>query len=97
MAPGRLAREGPPPGSTTPSEPVDPIDVTLAAQKDAPMVARAAVTAWMAGHVSETMLADARLRVSFGPHLADLLSTRWGVQRDPGTHIWAEPASPATC
>jgi serine/threonine-protein kinase RsbW len=40
------------------------VRVSLAAGVDAPAAARAAVTAWMAGHVSQTMLADAQLLVS---------------------------------
>ena len=44
--------------------PVDPLEVTLAAALDAPAAARAAVTDWMAGHVSRTMLVDAQLLVS---------------------------------
>ena len=40
-----------------------PFEVTLAAAPDAPAAARVAVGAWMAGHVSETMLADAQLLV----------------------------------
>jgi serine/threonine-protein kinase RsbW len=149
IAPGRLAREGPPPGSKTARELFGPFEVTLAAQNDAPAAAAAAVTAWMAGHVSGTMLADARLLVvelvansvrhadaaadavvrvrarvradvlrlevedrgsagpivprapdlqrggGFGLHLVELLCTRWGVQRDAGTRVWAELAFPA--
>jgi serine/threonine-protein kinase RsbW len=42
---------------------IGPFEVTLAAALDAPAAARAAVCAWMSGHVSETMLADAQLLV----------------------------------
>jgi serine/threonine-protein kinase RsbW len=42
---------------------VGPVELTLSPSLDAPAAARAAVTAWMAGHVSETMLADAELIV----------------------------------
>jgi anti-sigma regulatory factor (Ser/Thr protein kinase) len=37
-----------------------PMDLTVAATVDAPAAARAAITAWMAGHVTASMLADAR-------------------------------------
>lgn len=43
---------------------LDPFEVTLALGLDAPAAARAAVTRWMTGHVSRTMLADAQLLVS---------------------------------
>jgi serine/threonine-protein kinase RsbW len=46
-----------------PSGLVDRFEVSLAAGVEAPAAARAAVSAWMAGHVSETMLADAQLLV----------------------------------
>ena len=42
----------------------DPLEVTLAAGRDAPAAARAAVTDWMADHVSRTTLIDAELLVS---------------------------------
>jgi serine/threonine-protein kinase RsbW len=128
----------------------DPFEVSLAADVDAPAVARAAVTAWMAGHVSETVLTDALLLVSelvansvrhadaraaavvsvrarvradvlclevedggtsgaiarrapdlsygggFGLNVVEVLSRRWGVDRDAGTRVWAELAFPAT-
>jgi anti-sigma regulatory factor (Ser/Thr protein kinase) len=45
------------------SGPTDPFELSLAAGVEAPAAARAAVTAWMAGHVSETMLTDAQLLV----------------------------------
>jgi serine/threonine-protein kinase RsbW len=54
--------EAPPPGSAA-SELAGPFELTLASARDAPRAAGTAVTAWMAGHVSETMLADARLLV----------------------------------
>ena len=41
-----------------------PLEVTLGAGLDAPAAARAAVTDWMAGHISGTMLIDAELLVS---------------------------------
>ena len=44
--------------------PVGPFEVTLAAGPGAPVDARAAVRAWMAGRVGEKMLADALLLVS---------------------------------
>jgi len=44
--------------------PVGPFEVTLAAGPGAPLAARAAVRAWMAGRVGEKMLADALLLVS---------------------------------
>jgi serine/threonine-protein kinase RsbW len=52
-----------PPGAAS-SGLVDPFEVTLASAVGAPAAARAAVTAWMAGHVSESMLADAQLLVA---------------------------------
>jgi anti-sigma regulatory factor (Ser/Thr protein kinase) len=51
-----------PPGASA-NELVGPFEITLAAALDAPAAARAAVCAWMSGHVSETMLADAQLLV----------------------------------
>jgi serine/threonine-protein kinase RsbW len=51
------------PAPRDPSDLVGPFEVTLAAALDAPRAARAAVCGWMAGHVSETMLADAQLLV----------------------------------
>jgi serine/threonine-protein kinase RsbW len=58
----------PTPGSRSPgaafSGLVDPFEVTLASVVGAPAAARAAVTAWMAGHVSESMLGDAQLLVA---------------------------------
>jgi anti-sigma regulatory factor (Ser/Thr protein kinase) len=53
-------QEAPPPGAV-PGDLAGPFEVTLAGGPDAPADARAAVSAWMAGHVSETMLADAQL------------------------------------
>jgi serine/threonine-protein kinase RsbW len=43
---------------------VAPFEVTLPAGLDAPAAARAAVTDWMAGHVSRPLLVDAQLLVS---------------------------------
>jgi anti-sigma regulatory factor (Ser/Thr protein kinase) len=131
------------------SRPADPFEVSLASEDDAPAAARAAVTAWMAGHVSETVLTDALLLVSelvansvrhaeapadalvsvraqiradvlclevedggtsgaiarrapdlsygggFGLNVVEVLSRRWGVERDAGTRVWAELAFPA--
>jgi serine/threonine-protein kinase RsbW len=51
-------REAPPPGAI-PGD-VGPFEVTLPAVLDAPAAARVAVGAWMAGHVTETMLSDAQ-------------------------------------
>jgi anti-sigma regulatory factor (Ser/Thr protein kinase) len=62
MASDNAGPEAPPSGSAA-SELVGPFELTLAAALDAPGAAGTAVTAWMAGHVSETMLADARLLV----------------------------------
>jgi serine/threonine-protein kinase RsbW len=62
MAPAESTREAPR-LDAIPSDLVGPFEVTLAAALDAPAVARAHVCAWMAGHVSETMLADAQLLV----------------------------------
>jgi anti-sigma regulatory factor (Ser/Thr protein kinase) len=148
-APAAPARAAPPDGAIA-SHVVDPFETTLAAALDAPAAARAAVSAWMAGHVGETLLADAQLVVvelvtnsvryadapddavvsvrgelradilrlevedggrsgsiarrepdlqyggGFGLHLVELLSRRWGVDRDAGTRVWAELAFPAT-
>jgi serine/threonine-protein kinase RsbW len=55
-------QEAPPPGAV-PGDLAGPFEVTLAAGPDALADARAAVSAWMAGHVSEAMLADAHLLV----------------------------------
>jgi serine/threonine-protein kinase RsbW len=60
--PPQLMPDGPPPGGF-PSDLVGPFEFTLTAALTAPVAARAAVTAWMAGHVSETTLADAQLLV----------------------------------
>jgi serine/threonine-protein kinase RsbW len=59
---------GQPPGEASPPDvpargPVEPFEVTLAAALTAPASARVAVGAWMADHVTETMLADAQLIV----------------------------------
>jgi anti-sigma regulatory factor (Ser/Thr protein kinase) len=60
---------GPPPPREAPSLGVisgdlaGPFEMTLPAALDAPAAARAAVGAWMAGHVTETMRADAQLLV----------------------------------
>jgi serine/threonine-protein kinase RsbW len=56
-------REAFPPGAVS-SDLAGRFEVTLSAALDAPATARAAVTAWLAGQVSETMLADAQLLVS---------------------------------
>jgi serine/threonine-protein kinase RsbW len=56
------ARDGPPLGRSQ-ADLVGPFEVTLAAALDAPAAARAAMAAWMAGHVAETTLADAQLLV----------------------------------
>jgi anti-sigma regulatory factor (Ser/Thr protein kinase) len=61
---------GPPPTREAPSPGAiagylaGPFEMTLPAALDAPAVARVAVGAWMAGHVSETMRADAQLLVA---------------------------------
>jgi anti-sigma regulatory factor (Ser/Thr protein kinase) len=132
-----------------PSGLVESFEVSLAAGVQAPAAARAAVIAWMAGHVSQTMLADAQLLVGelvansvrhaeapadavvsvraqiradvlclevedggtsgsivrrapdpsygggFGLNVVEVLSRRWGVNRDAGTRVWAELAFPA--
>jgi serine/threonine-protein kinase RsbW len=62
MALPESTREARPPAAI-PGDLVGPFEVTLAAGLDAPAAARAAVSAWMAGHVSETMLVDAQLLV----------------------------------
>jgi serine/threonine-protein kinase RsbW len=142
-APPQPLPDGPPPGGFR-SELVGPFEVTLPSEVDAPVAARTALVVWMAGHVAETMLADAQLLVGelvansvrhadaaddavvsvraeirgdalrmevqdrgrtnaiarrapdrehgggFGLHLVELLSRRWGVNRDAGTRVWAE-------
>jgi serine/threonine-protein kinase RsbW len=55
-------QEAPPPRGVR-GDLAGPFEVTLAAGPDALADARAAVSAWMAGHVSEAMLADAQLLV----------------------------------
>jgi len=62
MAAPESTREACPPPAI-PRDLVGPFEVTLAAGLDAPAAARAAFSAWMAGHVSETMLVDAQLLV----------------------------------
>ncbi len=52
-----------PPGAI-PSRFLALFEVTLPAANDAPVTARAAVTAWTAGQLSDTMLADVQLLVS---------------------------------
>jgi serine/threonine-protein kinase RsbW len=59
-APPPATRDAPPPGARSR---VDPFEVTLASGPAAPGAARAAVTAWIAGHISHTMLIDAQLLV----------------------------------
>jgi serine/threonine-protein kinase RsbW len=56
-------REAPTPGAV-PSDLVGPFEVTLPNTPAAPAAARAAVSAWLAGHVTDTMLADAQLLVA---------------------------------
>jgi anti-sigma regulatory factor (Ser/Thr protein kinase) len=56
-------REAPPPAAIVGGL-VGPFEVTLVSGPDAPAAARAAVSAWIAGHVDETMLADAQLLIS---------------------------------
>jgi anti-sigma regulatory factor (Ser/Thr protein kinase) len=146
--PSRATRDAPPPGEL-PSDLAGSLELTLTAALDAPAAARAAVVAWMTGHVSETMLGDAQLLVGelvansvrhadapagapvsvrarvrgdilhfevedrgssgsierrtpdlqrgggFGLNVVDLLSQRWGVERDASTMVWAELGFPA--
>src|SRR3954471_1749550 len=56
-------REAPSPGAIS-GYLAGPFEMTLPAALDAPAVARGAVGAWMAGHVSEHMRADAQLLVA---------------------------------
>jgi anti-sigma regulatory factor (Ser/Thr protein kinase) len=51
------------PQAVVPSDLTGPFEVTLPSAPGAPAAARVAVSAWMAGHVSETMLADVQLLV----------------------------------
>lgn len=62
-APPQPSRDGPPPAQSH-GDLVGPFEITLAAELGAPAAARAAVGAWMAGHVAETTVADAQLLVS---------------------------------
>ena len=52
-----------PPRGATPTDLAGRLEVSLPSVPDAPAAARLAVRAWMAGHVSETMLIDAQLLV----------------------------------
>ena len=139
-----------PPAAQLSGGAVGPLEVTVTAGCDAPATARAAVTAWIAGRVSEAMLTDAQLLVGelvansvrhadapgdaairvcadvradvlylevedrgnggaitrrapdleagggFGLNVVEVLSRRWGVNRDAGTRVWAELTFPAT-
>jgi serine/threonine-protein kinase RsbW len=60
--PPESTREAPPDGAI-PRDLAGSFEVSLPSVPDAPAAARLAVSAWMAGHVSETMLADAQLLV----------------------------------
>lgn len=60
----RQPKPEPGPRGVMPTGLVDAFEVSLAAGVDAPAAGRAAVTAWLAGHVSEAVLADAQLLVS---------------------------------
>jgi anti-sigma regulatory factor (Ser/Thr protein kinase) len=60
--PSESPQRTPPPG-VAPNGLIGPFEVHLAATKTAPAAARAALTAWMAGHVSDAMLIDVRLLV----------------------------------
>jgi anti-sigma regulatory factor (Ser/Thr protein kinase) len=136
--------------AASPDDLRDPIHLTLPASLAAPAAARAAVGAWLAGDVSETVLADAQLVVAeivansvrhadapagstvtvraelrgdvvrvevadlgtggliarrppdlqhgggFGLNLVEMLSRRWGVNRDAGARVWAELALAAS-
>jgi serine/threonine-protein kinase RsbW len=60
--PAQSTRTVPPPGHT-PDGPAGPFELDLAATLGAPSAARAAVSAWLTGHVSEAMLVDVHLLV----------------------------------
>jgi len=60
--PAESTRNAPPSGAI-PSDLAGWFEVSLPSVPDAPAAARLAVSAWMAGHVSETMLVDAQLLV----------------------------------
>jgi serine/threonine-protein kinase RsbW len=147
MRPNQSAPPQPtPPGALLPRGPVGTLEVTVTAGCDAPATARAAVTAWISGRVSEAMVTDAQLLVGelvansvrhadapagatirvcahvradvlylevedrgngglimrrapdleegggFGLNVVEVLSRRWGVDRDAGTRVWAELA-----
>lgn len=62
-APPPPSRDGLPPARSH-GDLVGPFEITLAAELGAPAAARAAVGAWMAGHVAERTVADAQLLVS---------------------------------
>ena len=55
-------REAPPPGAIS-GDRVAAFEVTLVAGLEAPAAARAAVSAWVAGRLSDMLLADAQLLV----------------------------------
>jgi serine/threonine-protein kinase RsbW len=61
--PGPQPPREPLPSDATPLGLVGPFEVTLATALTAPAAARVAIGAWMAGHLTETMLADAQLIV----------------------------------
>jgi len=140
-----ISRDDPPPEAIADGL-LRPFEVKLVSGPDAPMAARAALRAWMAGHVGDDRHADAELLVAelvansvrhadaaadaaisvrahlradalylevgdrgmsgsisrrapdlergggFGLNVVDVLSRRWGVRRDAGTHVWAELA-----
>jgi anti-sigma regulatory factor (Ser/Thr protein kinase) len=125
---------------------LDPFELYLAAVPDAAVVARSAVSAWIAGAISPALHIDLLLLISelvtnsvrharapdtaaisvrahvrgdvlrvevcdggtsgaialrapdvrngggFGLQVVELLSRRWGVDRDGGTRVWAELA-----
>jgi anti-sigma regulatory factor (Ser/Thr protein kinase) len=60
--PAQSAQAVPPPG-TIENGLVAPFELDLAATMGAPAAARAAVSAWMSGHVTDAMLVDVRLLV----------------------------------
>jgi anti-sigma regulatory factor (Ser/Thr protein kinase) len=53
----------PPPGAM-PTALEGPVELTLPTAIDAPAAARLALSAWMAGHISDTLLADTQLVVA---------------------------------
>jgi len=81
---------GPPPTREAPPRDalVGPFELTLAAGPGAPVAARAAVRAWMAGRIGETMLADALLLVLMASETFNQKNVRMSVDVRIGMTPW---------